>query len=278
MNEKREYMNVLLKYLMNEKNSEEFQTFLVLLEQIKYQPSLMRYYGEEFINNLKELLHNITDKYDKASIIEAIVQSFFWYESDRSYYEELLNDYIWCLREHATSVNESILCLTSFRHMGFTEHELVAKLVKNLDQEQCILILSGLNWEVPYNLDIEIMDTFKESGVYSNISQRSAIIAQFLLLVNPNIRKYASVSKIKFLYDSYKGVYEDCWPRGLIPNNKDTLIKTKVLSLKEVSILEKLDELINTQEEDLDSIQVRGLYDEFFEDKDPFEVIFTLPL
>jgi len=227
---------------------------------------------------LKELLPNVTDKYDKASIIEAIIQSFFWYENDRIYYKEILNDYIWCLSEYATSLNDSVLCLTSFLHVGITEHELVTKLVKKLDKEYCLLILSRLSLEAPCNLEIETLDWLEEAKVYSNISQRSAIIAQFLLLIHPHIRKYAGISKIHFLYDSYKGVYEDCWPRGLLPNNKNTLIKTNVLSLKEVNTLEKLDELINTQEEDLDSIKVRELYDEFFEDKDPFEVIFTLPL
>ncbi|MDY7991358.1 hypothetical protein UY286_10110 [Paenibacillus polymyxa] len=59
---------------------------------------------------------------------------------------------------------------------------------------------------------------------------------------------------------------------------KDTLIKSKVLSSKEVSILEELDRLINMQGEELDSMEVRKLYEDFFEGKDPLEVIFTLPM
>lgn len=58
---------------------------------------------------------------------------------------------------------------------------------------------------------------------------------------------------------------------------KDTLIKSRVLSSKEVSILEELDRLINRQEE-LDSMKVRKMYEDFFEGKDPLEVIFTLPM
>ncbi len=59
---------------------------------------------------------------------------------------------------------------------------------------------------------------------------------------------------------------------------KDTLIKSKVLSSKEVSILEELDRLINKQEKELDSMEVRKLYEDFFAGKDPLEVIFTLPV
>ena len=96
-----------------------------------------------------------------------------------------------------------------------------------------------------------------------------------MLLVNSKCRKYAEISEITLVYKSYKGVYEDCWPRGLL-NFKESLIKSKVLSLKEIEILEKLDEVLSSGT-NLESLEVEKLYNDLFEGRDVLDVIYTLP-
>lgn len=278
MNTKVQYINNTFKYLTQDIDTEEYLTFFALLEKVKDIPALQEYYGEEFIEILIELLPRIEDKSDKALLIETIVQCS--YNSDKiseSFYKKILHEYILCLCEPTTSLDNIVQCLGGFIRVGISKNEIVANLATNLEEEYVLLILSRMKIDdLAYTSD-ELSKLLAESQEVYNIRWRSGIIAQFLLLVHPHIRKYAGISQITFLYESYRGVYEDCWPRGLLPNRKDMLIKSKVLSPKEVSILEDLDRLINTQEEDLDSMEVRKLYDDFFEGKDPFEVIFTLP-
>lgn len=278
MNEKVKYINELFKYLTQNNDTEEYLTFFALLDNIKYNPDLLRYYGEEFVKNMIALLPRIEDKYDKASLIETIAQSFYWYSVSVNSCKEIFNEYVWCLREYATGVEDVVRCLTAFVRVGISKNEVVVKLVENLEKEYALRILSQIDFDVLNNIPEDTSKLLTAAKELSKISWRSGIIAQFLLLVHPHVRKYAGVSQITFLYDSYKGVYEDSWPRGLLPNRKETLIESKVLSIKEVYILERLDTLINTQEGVLDSMEVRKLYNDFFEGRDPFEVIFTLPM
>ncbi|MBG9793296.1 hypothetical protein ABD76_12630 [Paenibacillus dendritiformis] len=281
MNTKVQYINNTFKYLTQDLGTEEYLTFFALLEKVKDIPILLAYYGGEFIEILIELLPRIEDTSDKALLIETIVQCL--YSSDKiseTSCKEILDEYILCLRDSATSLDNIVQCLKGFIDAGISKNEIVAKLATNLEKEYVLSILSRMTRmkiDDLANTSDELSKLLAESQEVYNVRARSGIIAQFLLLVHPHIRKYAGISQITFLYDSYTGVYEDCWPRGLLPNMKDTLIKSKVLSPKEVSILEDLDRLINTQGEDLDSMEVRKLYDDFFEGKDPFEVIFTLP-
>lgn len=271
-------MNDIFRYLTEDHETEEYLTFFTLLEKIKNIPPLLDFYGEEFVQYLIELLPKIEDKYDRALLIETLVQCFYSCEAvDKTYCLELLDEYMLCVREYAANIDDIIQCLYGFFHAGISKSETVVKLVENLDSKEYLLrILSRLEIDDSVNVSKDRSEWLAEAKELSSISWRSGIIAQFLLLAHPHVRKYAEVSQITFLYDSYEGVYADCWPRGLLPNRKETLIESNVLSIKEIRILERLDELINTQKKDLDSPEVRELYDVFFEGKDPFEVIFSL--
>jgi len=277
MEEKVKYTNDLFKYLTQNTDTKEYQTFIALLEKIKYNPSLLEYYGEEFVEHMIDLLPRIEDKYDQASLIETIIECMDIYTFSDNYIKGIFDEYMLCIAEKAVNVAGMSTCLIRFIQAGISEKEIIEKLEENLEKEHLINVLSRMYINYLANSAETKSYLMEEVQEVYYLSQRSGIIAQFLLLVHPHIRKYAGISQITFLYESYRGVYEDCWPRGLLPNRKDTLIKSKVLSPKEVSILEDLDRLINTQEEDLDSMEVRKLYDDFFEGKDPFEVIFTLP-
>lgn len=276
MDKKVQYMNDIFKYLTKKNDTEEYQTFFALLKMLRYNSNLSDYYGEEFVELLCELLLRIEDKDDKATLIETIVECcYFDYKFDENYWKEIFEEYILCVRENAAVKEHIPECLAGFIHAGISKNEVFTKLAENLQREYAIWILSRLDMDDLENIPEELLGLLTEVREASNIRWRSGIIAEFLLLVHPLCREYAGVSQITFMYDSYRGVYEDCWPRGLL-NRKNTLVTLKILSLKEVSILEKLDEVL-TKGADLDSMQVRKLYDEFFEGKDPLNVIFTLP-
>ncbi|UHA73173.1 hypothetical protein [Paenibacillus sp. 481] len=275
MDKKIEYMNEFFKYLTQENGTEENQTFFALLKMLRNNSNLSDYYGEEFVELLRGILPRIEDKYDKATLIETIVECcYIDYTFDEHYWQGIFEQYIWCVRENASSVENISICLVGFIRTGISKNEVFTKLAENLQREYAILILAQINLNDLGNIPEELSGLLIEARKAYSIRWRTGIIAQFLLLVHPLVRKYAGISEITFLYDDYRGVYEDCWPRGLL-NTKDTLVAEKMLSLKEVSILEKLDQVLGKA--DLDSMEVRKLYDEFFEGKDPLDVIYMLP-
>ncbi|MEN1990395.1 hypothetical protein [Paenibacillus hubeiensis] len=277
MNEKVIYANELFKYMTQNIDSKEYQTFFALLENIKYNPILLEYYGEEFVEHMMDLLMRVEDRVHQVLIIETLIECLDIYVFSEKYIKEIFDKYMLCVAEEVVDLSELSTCLIGFLEAGIKEEEIIKKLEENLEKESLISVLSRLyiNYLSHSVEDQNCVMEEARQGYY--ISQRSGIIAQFLLLVHPHIRKYAGISQITFLYDSYRGVYEDCWPRGLLPNMKERLIKSRVLSKKEVSVLEELDMLVNLQGEELDSIEVRKLYDQFFEGKDPLETIYTLP-
>lgn len=266
-----------MEFLLGNINTKEYETFFAFLNSIRKIPSLMEYYGKDFFESMLTLLNHVEDKYDQATLIETIMEYADEYSLSEVDIERIFEQYLICITEQAGNIKDMSVCMNDFINAGIDIKEIVGKLEGNLEKEQLIKLLSFLyrNHKAEFNeIDSHLL---KEIHQAYCISQRSGIIAQFLLLTNPYVRRYAGLSEILFLYDSYEGVYQDAWRRGLLPNMKNMLIDFKILSLKEICVLEELDNLINTHGECLDSEKVEQLYYDFFRDKDPFEVIFTLP-
>lgn len=275
MNNNVQNINDIFKYLAQKNGTEEYHTFFSLLKTIKYDSNLLDYYGDEFVEIMIQLLPNITNKYNKASLIEAIVQCFYDYKFSENFCKEIFDEYVLCLTENATSVEDAIVCLNGFIHFGIRQNEIFIKLAQNLEKEGAITILCQMDITDWGTVPKELSQFLEEVQKAYNIRWRSTIIGQFLLLVNPKCRRYGEISGITLVYKSYKGVYEDCWPKGLL-NFKKALIKSKVLSIKEIEILEKLDEILSNGTK-LDSLEVERLYNDFFEGRDVFDVIYTFP-
>jgi len=269
-----QYINDIFKYLTQKNDTEEYQTFFSLLKTIKYNADLLDYYGDEFVENMIQLLPNIKNKYNKASLIETIVQCLYDYKFSGNYCEEIFNEYVLCLNQNAVSVKDAIICLNGFIHAGIRQSEIFIKLTQKLGKEKAITILCQMDITDWGNVPKELSQFLEEVKKAYNIRWRSRIIGQFLLLVNSKCRKNGEISEITLVYKSYKGVYEDCWPRGLL-NFKESLIKSKVLSLKEIEILEKLDEVLSSGT-NLESLEVEKLYNDLFEGRDVLDVIYTL--
>lgn len=275
MNNNVKCINNIFKYLTQKNDTKEYETFFSLLEAIKYKSDLLDYYGNEFVENIIELLSNITNRYNKASLIETIVQLFYDYKFSQEYCKEIFNEYVLCVAENVTNIEDTIICLRGFIHAGIKESDIFTELSEKLNKKDAITILCQMDitdWgEIPEKLSQFLEEVQKAY----NIRWRSRIIGNFLLLTNPRCREYGEISEITFVYKSFDGIYEDCWPRGLL-NFKEKLIKLKVLSLKEIEILEKLDEVLSSGT-NLESSEIEELYKNFFDGRDILEVIYTLP-
>ncbi|NRT91280.1 hypothetical protein [Clostridium beijerinckii] len=275
MNNNVQNINDIFKYLAQKNGTEEYDTFFSLLKTIKYDSNLLDYYGDEFVENMIKLLPNIKNKYNKASLLETIVQCLYDYSFSENYCKEILNEYVLCLAENATNVEDAVICLNGFIHIGIKQRDIFIKLAENLAKEDAITLLCQMDVTDWGDIPKELTQFLEEVHNAYNIRWRSIIIGQFLLLVNPKCRRYGEISGITLVYKSYKGVYEDCWPKGLL-NFKEVLIKSKVLSIKEIEILEKLDKILSNETE-LGSLEVEMLYNDFFEGRDVFDVIYTFP-
>ncbi|WP_338532721.1 hypothetical protein RBB83_19515 [Paenibacillus peoriae] len=60
------------------------------------------------------------------------------------------------------------------------------------------------------------------------------------------------------------------------PKNTKNIVQKKIVTLKEADVLVKLGRLLRYNK-DLNSNEIATLYTDFFEDKNPFDVIYTLP-
>ncbi|WP_256026509.1 hypothetical protein [Paenibacillus polymyxa] len=60
------------------------------------------------------------------------------------------------------------------------------------------------------------------------------------------------------------------------PKNTENMVQKKIVTSKEADVLVKLGGLLRYNK-DLNLKEIAKLYTEFFEDKNPFDVIYTLP-
>jgi hypothetical protein len=271
-------INKLIKYLINQgEGSQEFDTFIAILKGIKKNSSLLDFYSREFIENIKEIIPNITDKYDKALLIETIVESL--YEEygfiDVKYKNELFNEYIILLEQYATTIDNAIRCLNGFIYSGISINEVFIRIAKYENKNNAIKILSSLGMNrCPDNLCIPSKMALEVEKAY-RISQRSQIISHFLVIVHPLISRYTGISYISFKFD-YEGAYID-WPFSE-KGSTARLIESKIIDKDEGDIFEELGALIHEMDKEIDnSTKISKLYKDFFKGKDPFDVIFTLP-
>lgn len=301
-------INSIFKYLTREIDTNEYDTFMALLSGLKNNWTLFDYYGNKFIKILMELLIknndlvgseeykrtlSNSDEFDKEALIqknemdrilliETIVNAIDEDEYGNSEKKcgvgnyninKLFDDYI-KLCNHNTY--ESIeACLKNFMFHGISPTTIFTKLAENSDhKEQTVAILARMhidNWgEIPDRFSDLLIEVKKAS----KLLKRSHIISQFILVVHPLCGANCNNSAISFSYFSYDGAcYDWCW-NSL--GRTDKLVEDKILSIREAKTFEKLGSLLKC-EENLNSSKIRELYDEFFQHKDPFDVIYTLP-
>jgi hypothetical protein len=86
--------------------------------------------------------------------------------------------------------------------------------------------------------------------------------------------KYASISALTFGYPYTEAAVNDwAW---VTPKSTESIIESKIVTPKEAEILRELGGLL-WNKTNLTPELATKLYSEFFEDRNPFDVIFTLP-
>lgn len=264
----------LEKIVENLNHDSKIELFYTILESIKLKSNFLDIYNDSFIEYLISILKQTQNNSKKTILIEILVQFFYDYDCKIELLEQILNEYIICLDNHLTSIDDAIICLKGFIDCGIDKEKLFISLARKLDKSFLISIFSEIDILELSQISQEFKNLFEEIQFAYIIKWRSRIIGEFLLLVNDNCRTFSQISAITLVHKSYIDIYEDCWPKGIL-NLKAKIIKFRILSFHEFQILEKLDVLLSKNIE-LNSIEIKKLYEDFFKGRDIFDVIYTL--
>ncbi|WP_127487174.1 hypothetical protein [Paenibacillus ehimensis] len=275
MEDKVQKINSLFKYLTHgNEGSPEFETFMAFLRGLKDYSTLLDFYDVEFIRHLLEdVLPKINEKYNKALVIETIVEATYG-NAEKSMIEKLFSEYIPLLAQYATTLENAARCLRGFIESGISSNEIFVEIAMFKDKQHAISLLTYINihsWgDLPpqsSTLQAQVKDAQK-------VRERTYIFAQFLVILHPLVSKYQRVSSIDFVFD-YEGAHVD-WPFSR-EGSSLRLVKQNIIDEREGAIFEELGKLIHDEAVDLQSSRVLNLYQTLFNGRDPLDVIFTLP-
>ncbi|WP_088830835.1 hypothetical protein [Paenibacillus tyrfis] len=218
---------------------------------------------------LVSMLPLVKEGTTKALLIETIVESPEYF-----YDNELLDEYVKLLSEGATRVKEAARCLGAFTASGISDHQIFLKIAENLNKESAIEILVSMGRSKWGDVPSHLKSFAQELQIAQRIRYRSGVIASFLLIVHPLCSEYAHISSLSFGYPFTEAAVNDwAW---VTSKSTDIIVNKKIVTPKEAEVLVKLGELLRNNTNA--NIEEFGkLYSEFFEDKDPIDVIFTLP-
>ncbi|NFG41034.1 hypothetical protein FC789_07560 [Clostridium botulinum] len=301
-------INRIFSYFTKEIGTKEYDTFMALLPGLKDNWELFDYYGQEFTKILMELLiknNNMinSDEYkkklgkadefdrqaiiqrnkmDRSLLIETIVNSIAIDEPDalnKKYWidnynlNKLLDDYVVLCNDNM--YEDAVHCLNNFILLGISPTIVFTKLAENLEnKEQTVAILSRIDINEWGEIPNRFSELFMEVKKASRMLNRSNVICQFILVVHPLCGYNINKSTLQFSYFSYAGACNYWAWNSSISANK--LVEDKILSVREAKIFENLGNLL-LHEGSSSSIEIRELYDEFFQGKNPFNIIYTLP-
>lgn len=238
------------------------------LKLLKNDGNLEELEGDYFAQ-LVSMIPLIKERSTKALLIETIVESPE-FVSDNT----ILDEYVKLISEGATNVKEAARCLGAFTASGSTNNQIFLQLANKLNNKFALDILVSMgrsNWgEIPHYLESFAQEVQKAQ----RIRYRSGIIAAFLLIVHPQCSEYAHVSSLSFGYPFTEAAMND-WT-WVTPKNTENIVQKKIVTSKEADVLVKLGRLLRYNK-DLNSNEIAKLYTDFFEDKNPFDVIYTLP-
>ncbi|NOW04343.1 hypothetical protein [Clostridium beijerinckii] len=234
----------------------------------------------EFLSCLMDMLQKVKKGSHRAAIIEIIVEIE---DFDFNQNKELLDEYIFLLSQKATTKYKAVRCLSDFACSGAEEEEVYSKIIKYLSQKDAIEILVKING-IRRKMEkmSRIPKAFSERiNMLGKIRYRTEIVSTFLSIVHPLCSKYAEIGKTSFGYPCVEAAVLDwAWKK---PGSANHLAKEGMFTVKETEILEKLGGLLSdmlrkySNDIKLDSDEIRALYYEFFNNRNPLDVMFTLP-
>lgn len=207
----------------------------------------------------------------KAQIIETIIESPHYVSNDT----KLLDEYIRLVSLGEVFLSEAVRCFDSFTVTGVTMNEIFTKLAETPNKElaiEILVLMSESDWgDLPSHLE----SFANEVKTLQRIRYRSGVISTFLLIVHPLCSKYAHIGELSFGYPSSEVAVNDwAWET---PESTKYMLDRKIVSPKEANILVELGRLIRSDKNNLGAADMTKLYTRFFEGKNPFDVMYTLP-
>ncbi|MGG1938191.1 hypothetical protein ABFY57_25270 [Paenibacillus polymyxa] len=259
----------IISLITNATLDKDDRVIVAALKLLKNDCNLEELEGNYFAQ-LVSMIPLVKEQSIKALLIETIVESPEFVSDDT-----ILDEYVKLISEGATNVQEATRCLGAFTASGSTNNQIFIQLANKLNHKFAVEILVSMgrsNWgEIPHYLESFAQEVQKTQ----RIRYRSGIIAAFLLIVHPLCSEYAHVSSLSFGYPYTEAATSDwAW---VTPKNTEHIVQKKIVTSREADILVKLGGLLRNNNIDLNSNEITKLYTEFFEDKNPFDVIYTLP-
>lgn len=250
--------------------SEEYNTLFygefIVLKKYAYLYEV----NDLYLKKLIELSKVIKDDLTKAVLIETIVE-FDNFEFDNN--ELLLDEYIDIVSKNNINTEDLHNCINAFINSGTDQIKVLEKVSKVLNKTKALEVLMGIDLQcsiLPENLkDIRIKSSIEKRRNY-----RIGIVSTFILITNTLCSKYDNNFCVSSSYPSYITAVEDyAWT-----NYESTtyIIKEKIITEEEATVLIKLGQLLK-QNNSISESDAEKLYYDFFKDKDPYNVMFTLP-
>jgi hypothetical protein len=245
-------------------------TLLATLNLLKNSSAREALEGDSF-TFLSSMIPLVEDNSIKARIIETIVESSNYVSNDT----KLLDEYIRLVSLGEVVLSEAVRCFGAFSVSGITMNEIFTKLAEYLDKElaiEILVLMGNRDWgDLPSH-----MEPFaNEVKTLQRLSYRSGVISTFLLIVHPLCSKYAYIGSLSFGYPSSEVAVNDwAWKT---PESTKYMLDRKIVSPKEANILVELGRLIRSDKNNLGAADMTKLYTQFFEGKNPFDVMYTLP-
>ncbi|MGR6761300.1 hypothetical protein [Paenibacillus polymyxa] len=258
----------IMHLIINASLDKDDSVIVAALKLLKNDCNLEELEGDYFAQ-LVSMIPLVKEQSTKALLIETIVESPEFVSDDT-----VLDEYVKLISEGATNVQEAARCLGAFTASGSTNNQIFLQLANKLNNKFALDILVSMgrsNWgEIPHYLESFAQEVQKAQ----RIRYRSGIIAAFLLIVHPLCSEYAHVSSLSFGYPFTEAAMNDwAW---VTPKNTENIVQKKIVTSKEADVLVKLGRLLRYNK-DLNLNEIAKLYTDFFEDKNPFDVIYTLP-
>lgn len=238
--------------------------------------SLKTYIGFDYSDNklmeqILDLLNFVKDEEIRIRLIELIVE-FDCFEISK--YKLLLDEYI-----HLSKINNiDILsiqdCLSAFITAGANEKELFDKITSNFDEEITIEIFRGmdLNWNFVNEDNRKLYEKVQFS---KKLTQRIYVISTFLTIVHPLCSRYSNIYSLSSANYKVLAAIND-WGWSEVGSTK-YLLDDKIITQKEGEILESLGYILKCNS-NYNISKFKELYDDFFENNNPIDVMYTLPI
>jgi len=261
----------LIKFIKENYSEEDESSFFASINILKRHTKLKEVEYDS-INDLMDMLRIIKCSGKRAMLIEIIVEILCF---DFNSNQNILYEYIQLIVERETYNEEAAQCLSSFIRLGADKDEIFNEISKNLDKENAIKILLNVDAELgSCNVTSEkSKDFLKDLQKAKRIRDRSGVIISFLSIVHPQVMKYWSITPLFSYYLDKRTDLDFEWDKS---ESLKKLIESKVISIKEAGILKGLGEFTSNKIE-VEVLNAKKLYDEFFGDDNPLDVIFTLP-